>query len=106
MGSIPIACPVFFMLLQNEYARFAAGLYGFLVPYGSLNLAYVRASEEEHTEAALSDTTADGERKFARKKCLVEWELAAVITACEFELLIEAFRRNSDAHAGDFERLA
>ena len=59
------------------------------------------ASQEQHTETALSDTSADTVGKFPIQQGFVEGERPALIMAGDGQLTVKALRADPDSHAAD-----
>ena len=54
-----------FVVLQQNYAVFFAGLSGVVIPEGNLYFSDMGFAKEKHGESGLSDTAAHGEGKLA-----------------------------------------
>lgn len=72
-------------------------------PDGGLHFADVGFAKEEHAEAALSDTSADGEGQAVFKQRLVEFQFLSFGATREIELARQSFLIHPDAHRGELE---
>ena len=61
-------------------------------------------AQQQHTQAALADTAADGQGQFVVQQHLVEKQLAAVIAAGQRQLTIQSLTIHADAHGADLKR--
>ena len=83
-------------VLQQDDVVFGADAAGLRIPQGSLYLTDVHLIEQQHTQTALTDTAADGQRQLAVKKHFVEGQLGAGFTAGKRELLGEGVFVHTD----------
>ena len=61
-------------------------------------------AQQEHAQAALADTAADGAGEFPGEQAPVEGEFRLRAFALDFELAAKRFLVHADAHAGQLER--
>ena len=88
------------MLQQND-PGVLAGVDGFIVPGGDLDLADVGLAQQEHGQAGLADAAADGQGQLVGQEHLVEGQLAAVVAAGDGQLAVQGSGVHADAHGGE-----
>ena len=82
-------------LNQVDASRFRLFAHGFR-PDAGLNLANMRFPQIEHTEAALSDTSADTLRQLSIQQTLVEEQLLAVLRSGQLQLVQQCLFIHAD----------
>ena len=92
-----------FCVLQQPDAGLFTFLNGILIPDGGLDLTDVAAAHHQHTQAALANTAADGQRQLVLQQHLVEGEGPAVIAAGFRQLTVQGFRVHTDTHGRDLQ---
>ena len=92
--------------LQQTDACLFAGFHGGLIPDAGLDYADMAAAHHQHTQTALADTAADGQRQLIVQEHLVEGEVTAIIAAGFIQLTVQGLCDDTDAHGGKHQRPA
>lgn len=87
--------------LQQNDPGVLAGVDGFIVPGGDLDLTDVGLAQQEHGQAGLADAAADGQGQLVGQEHLVEGQLAAVVAAGDGQLAVQGGGVHADAHGGE-----
>ena len=75
-----------------------AGLSHSVWPDAALDLSDVSLAQQEHTQAALSDATADALRKLPGKQSAMEIEFGPLALISDLELSLKCFGVYTDTH--------
>ena len=89
--------------LSQEDAGLAAGFAHVGGPDGGLDFADVGFAQQEHAQAGLADTAADGLGQFSVQQEPMEIECFFVQLAAFCQLAVQGLRIHADTHTGDLE---
>lgn len=85
-------------VLEQLDVQFLAFFTVIVWPDARLNFTNVGLAQEEHTQAALTNTAANSEWQGAVDQAFVEVELFAFVLAFKFQLAEQGFLVNTDTH--------
>ena len=83
---------------DERHAKVGAFFPHVVWPDAGLDLTDMGFVEQDETEAALTDTSSDGEREFSAEQLLVEEEVLALHLSGELKLAHETLLIHTDAH--------